>query len=85
MKVRIDNNVGGRATATYMPDGNARIEWPGGGDTGKWRVSDGKICVKWVKMRDGQEGCFTSYKTGPRQYTTFAQDGTLAATSTEID
>lgn len=85
VKVRFDNNVGGRGTATYTPDGTARVEWSGGGDTGKWRISDGKVCVKWVKIRDGQEGCFTSYKTGAKEYTTFAQDGTLAATTTEID
>jgi hypothetical protein len=85
VKVRFDNNVGGRGTATYTPDGTARVEWPGGGDTRKWRIRDGKVCVKWMKIRDGQEGCFTSYKTGAKEYMTFASDGTLNATATEID
>jgi hypothetical protein len=85
VKVRFDNNVGGRGTATYTPDGTARVEWPGGGDTGKWRISDGKVCVKWMKIRDGQEGCFASYKTGAKEYMTFTPDGTLNATATEVD
>jgi len=85
VKLRIDNNVGGRSTVTYMADGTGRVEWQGGGDTGKWRVKDGKICVTWTKLRDGQEGCFTSFKTGPKDYMSFNPDGSLNVMSTEID
>lgn len=85
VKLRFDNNVGGRGTVMYMPDGTGRVEWPGGGDTGKWRVKDGKVCVTWAKLRDGKEGCFASYKTGPKEYMSFNSDGSLNATSTEID
>ena len=85
VKLRFDNNVGGRSTVAYMPDGTGRVEWTGGGDTGRWRVKDGKICVTWTKVRDGQEGCFTSYKTGPKDYMSFNPDGSLNGMATEID
>ena len=85
VKLSFTNDAGGRGTATYMPDGTTRVEWPGGSDTGRWQVKDGKICLTWTKLRDGKEGCFTSYKTGPKEYTSFNPDGTLSATSTQID
>ena len=85
VKIRFDNNTGGRGIATYMPDGTAQVEVPGLADTGKWRVNDGKICVTWTKIRDGKEGCFTSYKMGPKDYMTFNADGSLNATATDID
>jgi hypothetical protein len=85
VKVRFDNNTGGRGVASYKPDGTAQVEFPGGADTGKWRVKDSKICVTWTKLRNGEEGCFITYKTGPKEYTSFTADGTLNATSTDID
>lgn len=85
VKLRFENNTGGKGTATYMPDGTGRVEWPGGSDTGRWQVKDGKICMTWTKLRDGKENCVTSYKTGPKEYTSFNPDGTLNATSTQID
>jgi hypothetical protein len=85
VKMQFDNNVGGRGVATYSPDGTARVEWPGGGDTGRWQVRDGKICIKWQKIRNGEEGCFTSYKTGPKEHMSFASDGTLNAKTIDID
>jgi hypothetical protein len=85
VKLRFDNNTGGKGTVTYMPDGTARVEWPGGGDTGTWQVKDGKICMTWTKLRDGKEGCFTSYKVRPKEYMSFNPDGSWSATSTEVD
>jgi hypothetical protein len=85
VKLRFDNNAGGRGTATYMPDGTGRVEWPSGSDTGTWRVKDGKICITWTKLRDDKEDCFTSYKTGPKNYVSFDSNGSLNATSTDID
>jgi hypothetical protein len=29
--------------------------------------------------------CFTSYRTGPKDYTTFGPDGEFSGTSTDID
>ena len=84
-KLSVVSDVGQRSTVTYTPDGTGRVEWPGGGDTGRWRVKDGKFCVTWTKLRDGKETCLISYKTGPKNYTSFYENGTLNATSTEIE
>jgi hypothetical protein len=76
VKVRFTNAQNQGGTAEYAPDGAARLAWQGGGATGKWRVKDGKFCTV-AQLRGGAEACFTSHRTGPKEY--------VNATATEID
>jgi hypothetical protein len=85
VKARFDTGTGGRGTVSYTPDGTARVEYQGGVDTGRWQIRDGKICLTWTKIRDGKEACFSSFKTGPKDYAAFNADGSLNSTSTDID
>jgi hypothetical protein len=43
------------------------------------------VCFKWTTIRRGEEACFRYYKTGPKEYTSIAADGSLNATITDID
>lgn len=67
--------VGKKFRATLVPSGvvtqfemraNGTVQtfWPGGNDSGTWRLDDKGYCTTWRKMRDGKEGCFTIRRQG---------------------
>ena len=85
VKIRFVNDRNQSGTGEYTPDGTARLNWTGGGATGKWVIKGDKFCTTYPEIRGGAETCFTSYRTGPKDYTTFGPDGEFAGTSTEID
>ena len=88
VKMSVQTFTGVRGTAAFAPDGTVRLDLPNlpnGSDTGTWRIKDGKLCTKYTNLRKGEEACFSSYKTGPKDYTSFDADGSLNATSTDID
>ena len=85
VKSSFQNVSGIRGTVTYTPDGTVRVDSPNIIDTGTWRIKDGKFCTKYTKIRNGEETCFTTYKTGPKEYTSFFADGSYNATVTDID
>jgi hypothetical protein len=85
VNARFEAATGVAGTVAYTPDGSARLDAPNISDTGKWRINNGKACVTWTKIRQGQEGCFTLYKTGPKEYTSFASDGSYNGKTMDID
>lgn len=72
---------GDSATGTYTADGVAKINWGKGEAEGTWRIKDGKFCTTYATLRSGEERCFTVYKTGDNEYTSFNPDGSLNATA----
>ena len=80
--VNVQNQTG---TAEYTPDGVARLQWQGGGATGRWRIADGKFCTTYPEIRGGAEACFVVYRTTPKETVSFAMDGSYNATATAID
>lgn len=58
-------------TIQYSPDGTQKTQWASGGDTGTYEIRNGTICGKWKTIRNGQERCFTVYKTAASTYQTF--------------
>ncbi|MGN6829361.1 hypothetical protein [Paucibacter sp. M5-1] len=45
-------------------DGTMQLFYPGGNDSGTWRLDDKGYCTIWRKMREGKEGCFTVRRQG---------------------
>jgi hypothetical protein len=84
VKVRFVNARNQSGTGDYNPDGSVRLSWQGGGANGRWRIKDGKFCTTYAEIRNGVETCFTSYRTGPKEYVSFGPDG-YAGTTTQID
>jgi hypothetical protein len=80
-KVAWTNDRNQSGTAAYTPDGVGRVEWPGGGATGKYRIVDGKFCSTYAAIRNGVETCFTVYQLGPKEMASFFSDGSFNATS----
>src|SRR5262245_12765816 len=75
VKIAFHSAGGVRGTGTYTPDGTARLDSSNFSDTGVWRIKDGKFCGKYTRIRNGQENCFTFYKTGAKEYMSFDADG----------
>jgi hypothetical protein len=72
-------------TGTYTQEGGARLDWGRGAAEGSWRITGGKFCTKYTGIRDGEERCFTIYKTGENEYKTFFPDGTCNGTTSFIN
>jgi hypothetical protein len=64
-------------TGTYTKEGGARLDWGRGAAEGSWRIIEGKFCTKYKVIRDGEERCFTIYKTEENEYKAFLPDGTF--------
>jgi hypothetical protein len=47
-------------------DGSMQLFFPGGNDSGTWRLDDKGYCTIWRKIRDGKEGCFTVQRRGDK-------------------
>lgn len=77
--------VGSSGTATYEPDGSARVSWQNGQDEGRWRIVDGRFCSQWKTIRNGAENCTRSYKVGENEYRAYNADGTLNTTFSYTD
>jgi hypothetical protein len=78
--VRWTSAKGVAGTGTYTQDGTAKLAWNGGGTEGSWRVSGDKFCTKYPTIRNGNETCFTMYKTSESEYQSFSPDGSFNAT-----
>jgi hypothetical protein len=74
------DTTGVRGTGTYTLDGEARLQWSGGLDEGRWRIKAGKFCTTFPTLYNGQEHCFTVYKTGDNEYKFFNPDGSFHST-----
>jgi hypothetical protein len=66
---------------TYTQEGGATLDWGRGSDEGSWRISGGKFCTRYRVIRNGEERCFTVYKTGENEYQSFFPDGTFNGTA----
>lgn len=47
-------------------DGTMQLFYPGGNDSGTWRLDDKGYCTIWRKMREGKEACFTVRRQGDK-------------------
>ena len=72
-------------TGTYTQEGGARLDWGRGAAAGSWRIAEGKFCTKYQGIRNGEERCFTIYKTGENEYKAFLPDGTFNGTTSFIN
>jgi hypothetical protein len=70
----------GSAKGYYFPDGTQKIEWPGGGDKGSFKIENGLFCSKWNTKRSGQEACYRIYHTDDKEYVWFNLDGSYDST-----
>lgn len=70
---------GGKTDVRFAKDGKASLSGRGGSvDSGTWRITDSGYCVKWQKIRGGQEACFKVARDGDA-YKVFTDDGKLAS------
>ena len=60
-----------------MNEDNTTSTSLGGGDVGKWRLSDDGYCTSWVKIRKGAEVCVRVSKRSFGQYVVVYPDGSL--------
>jgi hypothetical protein len=66
---------GKRYVSYIAPDGSIRIRGDGYADSGQYRIeSDGRICIRYRKLRDGAEICQTVWRQGDRWYAAFSDN-----------
>ena len=65
----------GSAKGYYFSDGSQKIEWPGGGDRGNYKIVNGQFCSSWKSARGGKEECYRIYHTENNEYVWFKIDG----------
>jgi hypothetical protein len=64
------------------PNGTMAVKSANFADHGVWRLSpDGKVCLKWQKIRDGADTCLTSYVNGNDVYNVLP-NGVIVSVST---
>ncbi len=64
-------------------DGTTQIFFPGGNDSGTWRLDDTGYCTTWRKIRDGRETCFTVRRQGDK-LEVLSAEGVVTSTITEL-
>lgn len=70
----------GTGTGTYASDGVAKIRALGRLHEGVWKIKDGKFCTQYATLRNGDERCYTFYKTGENKYQLIRPDEMLGVT-----
>ena len=59
-------------------DGTAEVSAGNVSDSGQWRVTDKAYCVKWQKIRKGEERCFGVAQRGDKVFT-LGPDGAVTS------
>ena len=69
--------TGARLFLRLEKDGTATVAAGNLNDTGTWRTHDNGYCATWVKIRAGEERCFTVIKSGST-YKVLNPDGSVS-------
>lgn len=56
--------------AIHRSDGTSSMRSSMRNSEGSWRFEDGRICVRWERLRNGEERCGTMSRVGNGQYQT---------------
>ena len=74
--------TGAAVAMTFGADGKATLSGAAS-DAGTWRVSDEGYCTTWLRIRAGQERCFTARRAGGR-IEVLNPDGSLSGTFDDL-
>jgi len=81
---RSQSDDGNEGKLTFTPDGSVG-ESGTVQDTGTWRIKEGRLCVKFMRFREGAERCFTHYKTDKTEFTLFMVENPVVVTLTDLE
>jgi len=74
---------GARLLMRLEKDGTATVAAGNMSDTGTWRPHESGYCATWVKIRKGEERCFTVIQSGS-SYKVLNPDGSASGSITAI-
>jgi len=75
-RYRWEAAAGATGTAMTSGDGRIRVIWATGAVNGRIRFTKTGYCSRFDGVRGGAEDCYRLYRTAPREYAVFKEDGT---------